>query len=130
MRFPYFQLTATDFAPIIPLKMRGSEGWIDFEAYIDSGASFSIFNTDRAEILGIDFQKGRPIHLTVGDGGLLQVYLHKVKVRIADHEFVADIGFSEQLGVAFNLLGRKSFFDRFRVCFDDRHRFIDITPLT
>lgn len=130
MRFPYFQLSPTDFAPIIPLKLWGREGWIDFEAYIDSGASYSIFNVDRAEILGVNYTLGRIIHLTVGDGGLLGVYLHTLRVAIGDEEFRAEIGFSPQLGVAFNLLGRKSFFDRFRICFDDHHRFVELTPLT
>lgn len=129
MRFPYFQLGPNDFAPIITLKILGKEGWIDFEAYIDSGASFSIFHIDRAEILGIDYKKGRPIYLTVGDGGLLEIYLHKLKVELANKRFTAEIGFSKQLGVGFNLLGRRSFFDYFRICFDDFHRWIDLTAL-
>lgn len=129
MRFPYFQISPTDFAPIIPLKILGNEGWIEFEAYIDSGASVSIFNIDRAEILGVDYKRGKQLHLTVGDGGLLEVYIHKLNIQLAGEEFMADIGFSRQLGVAFNLLGRKSFFDRFRICFDDLHRFIELTSL-
>ena len=129
MRFPYFQLGPRDFAPIIPLKLLGREGWIDFEAYVDSGASYSIFNADRAEILGIRPRRGKTIHLTVGDGGLLEVHLHTLAVKLAGKEFRAEIGFSPQLGVGFNLLGRKSFFDRFRFCFDDRHRRIEITAL-
>lgn len=128
MRFPYFQLGLEDFAPIITFKILGKEGWIDMEAYVDSGASFSIFSTDRAEILGIDWKKGDRIHLTVGDGGLLEVYIHKLKVELANAHFIADIGFSKQLGVGFNLLGRKSFFQRFQICFDDKHRFVELHP--
>lgn len=107
----------------------GKEGWIEFEAYIDSGASFSIFNIDRAEIIGLDYKRGRQIHLTVGDGGLLEVYIHRLNVGLANEKFVAEIGFSKQLGVAFNLLGRKSFFDRFGICFDDLHRYVELTAL-
>ena len=129
MRFPYFQLGPRDFAPIVPIKMLGKEGWMAMEVYVDSGASFSIFGTDRADLLGIDYKRGRPVHLIVGDGGSLEVLLHKVSVEFAATEFVAEIGFSQQLGIAFNLLGRKSFFDRFRICFDDRHRRLDVTPL-
>lgn len=126
MRFPYFQLGPSEFAPIVTLKLRGKKRWLDLEAYIDSGASFSIFNVDRAELLGIDWNEGRKVHLTVGDGGLLEVYIHKVDVELAGEKFIADIGFSKQLGVAFNLLGRKSFFDHFRICFDEAHRFIEL----
>ena len=129
MRFPYYKLERDNFAPIIPLKILGSEGWITFEAYIDSGASFSIFNKDRAEILGIDPKKGEGISLTVGNGGLLEVYVHKLQVEFANVRFSALIGFSYQLGVGFNLLGRKSFFERFKICFDDKHRFVELHNL-
>lgn len=129
MRFPYFKLGPRDFAPIVPIKMLGKEGWMAMEAYVDSGASFSIFGSDRADLLGVDYKRGTTVHLVVGDGDSLEVFLHKVSVEFAGTEFVAEIGFSQQLGIGFNLLGRKSFFDRFRICFDDRHRRLDVTPL-
>jgi len=129
MRFPYYQVAINYFAPIILLKIYGKGGWISFEAYIDSGASFSIFSVDRAEILGLDYTKGKRVFLTVGDGSLIEVYLHRLKVELANKVFFAQIGFSKQLGVGFNLLGRRSFFDRFRICFDDLHRFVELTPL-
>lgn len=126
MRFPYFQLSPKYFAPIVPIKMLGEEGWIDFEAYIDSGASYSIFKSDRAEILGIDYKRGQEVFLTVGDGGLLKVYIHRLKVELANKSFIAHVGFSSQLGIGFNLLGRKSFFEHFRICFDDNEHFVEI----
>lgn len=126
MRFPYFQLSPKYFAPIVPIKILGKEGWIDFEAYIDSGASFSIFNSNRAEILGIDYKRGQEFFLKVGDGGHLKVYIHRLKVEIASKSFVAQVGFSNQLGVGFNLLGRKSFFEHFRICFNDNGHFVEL----
>lgn len=129
MRFPYYQIKEGYFAPIIPLKIYGRDGWLGFEAYIDSGASYSIFGAQRAEILGLDYLRGERVFLTVGDVGLIEVYLHSLKIELADRIFVAKIGFSKQLGVGFNLLGRKSFFDYFRICFDDLHRFVEFTPL-
>lgn len=129
MRFPYYQLGSDDFAPIITLKLLGQHGWVALEAYIDSGASFSIFHKDRAEILGIDHRKGKRVHLTVGDGGLLEIYLHKLQVDLANSRFLAVIGFSDQLGVGFNLLGRRTFFDRFQICFNDQKRFVALRPL-
>ncbi len=129
MRFPYYQVAPNYFAPIIPLKIYGKNGWMGFEAYIDSGASFSIFGAERADILGLDYTKGERVFLTVGDGGLLEVYLHRLKVELANKAFFAKIGFSKQLGEGFNLLGRKDFFDCFKICFDDLHKFVELTPL-
>lgn len=129
MRFPYYQITSVNFAPIVPIKIYGKNGWMSFEAYVDSGVSFSIFGAERAEILGLDYTKGKRVFLTVGDGGLIEVYLHRLKVELANKVFFAEVGFSKQLGVGFNLLGRKGFFDYFRVCFDDLHKFIELTAL-
>lgn len=126
MRFPYYQLGPTNFAPIITLQLFGKHGWLDLEAYIDSGASLSIFSADRAKILGIKYTRGQVMHLTVGDGGLLAVYLQKLPVKIGAKRFEAVIGFSDHLGVGFNLLGRKSFFERFRICFNDKDRFVEL----
>ena len=125
MRFPYYRIGITDYAPIITLKILGLTGWLDLEAYIDSGASFSIFNTDRADILGLNYKKGRRLNLTVGDGGLIEVYLHNLQVEIAKTQFLATVGFSKQLGVDFNLLGRKSFFEKFQICFNDKQKFVE-----
>lgn len=127
MRFPYYQLDPGNYAPVVPLKIFGKEGWLGLEAYVDSGASFSIFNADRADILGLDYRKGRRIFLTVGDGGLLEVFIHKLRVDLGGKRFMAQIGFSKQLGVGFNLLGRKSFFERFHICFNDKGRFLEIS---
>jgi len=47
-------------------------------------------------------------------------------VCLGEREFPADIGFSKQLGIGFNLLGRRSFFDRFKICFDDGKKFVEL----
>ncbi|MDI6917454.1 MAG: hypothetical protein QMC80_06620 [Thermoplasmatales archaeon] len=38
-----------------------------------------------------------------------------------------DVLFSDELTVRFNLLGRISLFDRFKVCFDDTERVLTLT---
>jgi len=55
--------------------------------------------------------------------------LNNLKVKFAGHEFNARLGFSDKLGVEFNLLGRASFFSKFMVCFNDKHRFLSATWL-
>ena len=67
--------------------------------------------------------------IRVGDGKQIPVYLHKLPVRFAGHKFTAVIGFSQNLGVGFSLLGRADFFDRFRICFNDKERSLETTCL-
>lgn len=126
MEFPYLEIDHREFAPIVPVEIRGLI-WISFEAYIDTGASCSIFHTDRAEVLGLNYRKGKKFYVKVGDGGLIPVYLHVLPVRFSGIEFKAPIGFSKELGVGFNLLGRAGFFEKFRICFNDRYRKVEVT---
>ncbi|MEK6852489.1 MAG: hypothetical protein AABX59_01290, partial [Nanoarchaeota archaeon] len=61
----------------------------------------------------------------VGSGELIPVYLHNVSVRFAGKQFNATIGFSKRLGVEFNILGRKDFFERFIFCFNDKNKILE-----
>ncbi len=129
MRHPYREVTKGFFAPIVDIDLWTEGRWVKFDAYVDSGATYSILHTDKAEILGLNFRSGRKILIRVGDGKLIPVYTHKLPVQFAGQKFTAIIGFSENLGVGFNLLGRISFFDRFRICFNDKEKTLDTTHL-
>ena len=61
MIFPY-----VDDEPIVPLDIKSKKGiWIEFYAYIDSGAGFSVFHSDDAKALGLKLEDGRKIFFTV-----------------------------------------------------------------
>lgn len=124
MRFPY-----QDGEPLIIVRLLSSlqKEWIPFVAYVDSGASYSIFHEDVAEVLGIEAEKGNKIQVTVGSGEKIPVFLHKISVQFVGEQFSATIGFSPQLGVEINLIGQKDFFERFRMCFASKHKFLEIT---
>ena len=77
---------------------------------------------DDAHRIGIDWERGKPQMIVVGDGSFIPVYLHDLSIQIGDWEVIAPIGFSERLGVGFNILGRKGIFDQFQVCFNDHIR--------
>lgn len=119
LNFPYVNYKG-NLAPIIPVGLKVEKKAIITLAYVDSGATYSIFNGSEAERLELDYKKGREILITVGDGGLIPIYLWQLKAKIEEIEFPAIVGFSSKLGVGFNLLGRKSFFEQFDVCFSDR----------
>jgi len=116
-------------SPIICVEICGPKGWLRTEAFVDSGASVSVFLIKEAEGLGIDFRKGKVIYSTVGDGSYIPVYLHKLTIKIGNVSFKATIGFSPRLGVGFNLLGRKDVFERFDITFSDAKKIISFLPL-
>ena len=49
-------------------------------------------------------------------------------MTIGNISFNAVIGFSQKLGVGFNLLGRRSIFERFVIVFDDNKKQITFIP--
>ena len=115
--------------PMIPIKMKRKEDWLEFWAFVDSGATYSIFASKEAEGLGIEMKQGKRTMVVVGDGSYIPVYLFKIPVSIGDIEFIAEIGFSDRLGVGFNLLGRRDFFNVFKVCFNDREAKVNFQQL-
>ena len=92
MKFPYVKYN-NRYLPIVSIEMKAKEDWVVFDAYVDSGAGYSIFHTDVAGILGIDIEQGRESFVVVGDGSRIKVYIHNLEVRLADKEFRAVIGF-------------------------------------
>ena len=126
MRFPYIQ-ERSKFLPIISLQIKSKVkvDWITFDAFVDSGASYSIFKAEIGDILGLEMEKGNKILITVGDGSLIVVYIHRLIIQIGDEEFEAEIGFSKQLGIGFNIIGRKDIFERFKVCFDEKEKVVE-----
>lgn len=113
MVFPYI-----DKEPIIFLGLlTQTKVWLQVPAYVDSGASISVFGADIAEYLKINISTGIPEYLIIGNGSKMKVYVHRVNVKFADSEFEAKMAFSDELGIGTNLLGQRSFFDNFTFCF-------------
>jgi hypothetical protein len=91
-------------------------------AYVDTGATYSVFHSDFCEALGLELKKGKRIGITVGDGGIIPVYVHRVKVIIEHLEIRCGIGFSDRLGIGINIIGREELLDEYMVCFDGKRR--------
>lgn len=127
MRFPYMELKF-GFSPIIPIDLE-SEKKARVLVYVDSGATYSIFNDDICSVLGLKLRDGDRVYITVGDGGSIPVYIHPVKIGIGDIIFDAKVGFSEKLGIGVNILGRRTVFDRFLVCFNDDEKYLTIEEI-
>ena len=110
--------------PMVTVRLNG----FDIEAYVDSGAFYSIFSAFEAEAIGIDFKRGKRSDIIVGDGNTIPVYFHTLTMTIGSISFSSVIGFSEKLGVGFNLLGRRSVFEKFVIVFDDVKKQITFIP--
>jgi len=111
----------SQYFPIIKVKLKGPKEELTAEALIDSGASFSVFRSEVADYLGIPLEKGKTVFLT-GIGGRILGYLHKIKVRVGNENFVCKIVFSKEYTVSLNILGRDNFFVPFLITFNEKLR--------
>jgi len=125
IEFPY-TLHKGYLMPIIPITIQDHKVWV----YVDSGATFSMVNAAEARDMGIDWQGGKQQMVVVGDGSFIPVFIHDVSLEIGSTPITIPIGFSERLGVGFNLLGRTGVFNRFEVCFNDHTRKVTFQPIT
>ena len=130
MEFPYLKDSQGRFAPIVYLQAWTGNRWLYLQAYVDSGASWSVFHVDVAQLLGISLTKAKRRYISLGNGSVLPIYLQHIRVRFAGMEFLVPAGFSDALRVGFNLMGRCGFFDRFLMCFNDRARLLTVTRLS
>ncbi len=110
---------AGEKSPIVPIYVRDKDNqWHRIWAYVDSGATCSVFLEEEAQRLGIDLESGSMSLATVADGSLIPVYHHKLNAKVGSEEMEVEISFSRRLGVNINVLGRRDFFDEFKICFD------------
>jgi len=127
--FRYLKDALGRYAPIVYLQVWTGNRWLYLQAYVDSGASWSIFHLDVAQLLGLSMSHVKRRYVALGNGSVIPVFLHRVRVRFAGAEFMVPAGFSDALKVGFNVLGRAGFFDRFMMSFNDRARLLTATPL-
>jgi predicted aspartyl protease len=112
--------------PTVPISIHGHRLWV----FVDSGATFSMLTVDEAVRLGIDWESGRRQMIVVGDGSYIPTFIHDLPIQIGRTQVTGPIGFSERLGVGFNLLGRTGVFDQFEVCFNAHLRKVTFQPIT
>lgn len=107
IRFP-FQRIGGVLQPVIPIGIKLGFAWQRVDVYIDSGATFTVLKARIAERYNFDYRQGNPVNIQVGDGRLIRIYLHNLDIQIGSERFTCPIGFSDNLGVPFNVLGKRA----------------------
>jgi hypothetical protein len=126
--FPY-KLIGRRYEPMVSVGVLIQSSWQPLRLYVDSGAMYSVIRSSFAESIGFDYQQGDRIHLQVGSGSSILVYLNQLEMQIGSERFSAQVGFSPQLKVPFHVMGRVDFFDRFKICFQEHQRLLTFDPI-
>jgi hypothetical protein len=113
--------------PMLRFALSSNGQTATVEAYVDSGAAFSLFSPNEAERIGINYNSGRLTWVRGVGGVFVPAYLHRLRIIIGHFSFKATVGFSDHIGVGFNLIGRKDVFKRLSFTFNDKYNFLLIT---
>ncbi len=133
MQFSYKKFKLLDgnvlLKPIVPVGLLFNGKFIRYEALIDSGADFNIFNAEIGELLGIDIRSGKKIKFSGIAGEPFDVYFHNLTLEIGGWQYKIAAGFSYQISpYGFGVLGQRGLFDLFRIKFMFSNGVIEITP--
>lgn len=123
VRFLYKQVRGIA-QPVIPIGIKFPNRWLPLEVYVDSGAEYTVIEAGIAQSIGFDYRQGNRVYLQVGSGSLISVYLNYLEVQLGSVQLTCRVGFSEQLKVNYNVLGKADIFDYFKICFSQNQRLI------
>lgn len=108
------------YRPSAKVYLRSSRGtWLPHYMLVDTGADFSLLPKLIGEVLGLTKSATDRPHRAGAVGGWIWVIMRRLRMRLGDREFEADVGWAQTNGAPL-LLGRADVFDHFRICFDQR----------
>ncbi len=124
--FPYQADIKGNMFPLIPVSLEYKSNKNNYLALADSGATISIFRKDIADFFGIEIEKGEEIELR-GAGGWFKGYIHKLTAEVAGKKFACPVVFSRDYLISLNIIGRNSFFEKFKITFDEANKSVILT---
>ena len=123
----HYKLLYKRWLPIIPVLFTWRGSSLRSEAYLDSGAFYSIFKIGVAAQLGLNLSRSKERMFVVADGSFIPAKIVKVPLEIAGRRKITEVAFSDRLNIGFNLLGRKGIFEAFdEIIFREARREIEL----
>jgi hypothetical protein len=113
--------------PIIEVELRGPNGTFRELALVDSGADRSLVHREIADVLGLDYRKGKRRQV-IGVSGITDVWYAEMAMRFqhSRSELMIPVGIIDTPYVGV-LLGQEGFFDLHRITFARAHNMFAIT---
>jgi len=130
LEFPY-RIYQDELFPMVMVALRNpaTRESVDQDAFLDSGASRSIFLGAAAPMIGFSLLEGEPWEFRTNTGQPVHARIHRVGVVLGDGvaEFALDLAFSTD-EIQRNLLGR-DFFNLLQVGFRESYGRLYIEPV-
>ena len=97
----------------VTVELRLLDLAVTFDAQVDTGASFCIFQRQYGEALGIDIERGDRVVVGTATGTFI-VYGHMVTLSTVGLEFDSMVFFASHEGFRRNVLGRNGWLNKVR----------------
>lgn len=98
----------------LPVELRLGNNSIVFDAKIDTGSSFCVFERKHGEAIGIEIETG--LRNRVGTAaGSFWVFGHQVTLIVEDYQFDAMVYFAEEESFNRNVLGRRGAIENLKI---------------
>jgi hypothetical protein len=115
--------------PIIPIKLKGGDKEFQYDVLVDSGADVCIFDSEIAELIGINVTSGRVDTFGGVTGVSKASYIHEVEMEVGGWPYKAEVSFAPGISrFGHGIVGQKGFFEFFKVGFDYTASEIEVKP--
>jgi hypothetical protein len=96
-----------------------------FEALVDSGSDRNLFPLGIAEILDINYQRGKKVKIMGIGNHIIEAYTLDINIWVDGKKYQSEADFSPEQQTV--LLGRRGFFDLFnKIIFDEDRRVVEL----
>ncbi|CAN5159180.1 hypothetical protein BH20ACI1_BH20ACI1_19510 [soil metagenome] len=103
----------------VSVNLRYADKDVEFDAKIDTGSTFCVFQKLHGELLGLEIEKGIPADIGTATGSF-RAFGHELTLTVLGIETVSTVYFAESEFFDRNVLGRIGWLDRVKLGLIDR----------
>ena len=96
------------------VTLRHGQDKVSFDADVDTGSTFCIFNRGHAETLGLNVESGNPTRFKTVTGSF-DAYGHMLTLETLGYSFDVTVYFAAHESFTRNVLGRRGWLDQVRL---------------
>ncbi len=96
------------------VTLRHGQDKVSFDADVDTGSTFCIFNRGHAETLGLNVESGNPTRFKTVTGSF-DAYGHTLTLETLGYSFDVTVYFAAHESFTRNVLGRRGWLDQVRL---------------